>query len=185
MSKYNVYQQHKYSQILRTVDKNTYDAYKRMTSNNNTSRISTRAQTDCCPPSGFRASKDKKKISYTNFIAKKTQQQPQSLCPFGFTERRFKWQNLYDKNHVINGTDQTKGKKKLKRKGSFDGGFLDFYDRQKAAAETNKPYRHQKKNVNILRKTHSNKHSRNRNLMLFDSQRVIQPELNVRTIILD
>ena len=182
MSKHNFYQQNKYSKILRSVDKNTYDAYKRMTSNNNTSRISTRSQTDCCPSSGFRSSKDNKKISYTNFIAKKAQQQQQSLCPFGFTEKRFKWQNLNDKSNLINVNEKAKGKKQLKRKSSFDGGFLDFYNRQKAEIESNKPYRFQKKNANILRKTHSQDHSRNRNLMMFDSQRVIQPELNVKNI---
>jgi hypothetical protein len=182
MSKFNYYQQNKYAKILRSVDKNTYDAYKRMTSNNNTSRISTRSQTDWCPSSGFRSSKDNKKISYTNFIAKKAQQQQQSLCPFGFTEKRFKWQNLNDKSNLINVNDKAKGKKQLKRKSSFDGGFLDFYNRQKAEIESNKPYRFQKKNANILRKTHSQDHSRNRNLMMFDSQRVIQPELNVRNI---
>lgn len=169
-------EKHQHSKILRTFDKTTYNAYKRMTSNNNTSRISTstRAQTDYCP-SAIRS--HPKKLSYTAFIARKTQ--PQSMCPFGFTEKRFKWQNLLDKSNLVHPDDKRNRKRKVKRKSSLDGGFVDFFNKQKSEMEANKAYRFQKKNICILRANHSQEHSRNRNLMLYDSQRVIQPELNV------
>ena len=174
------------SKLLRLIETPSYNAYKKMISNSSSStQISTYSPTDLNNTGNWKATpKYPKKFTNSSFIKPCTFQIfHQPLCPFGFTEKRFKWQNLNDKSTVVNPNDKGNKIKRIKKQSSFDGGFLKFYDKSTLHLETNKPIHFQKRNVKTIRKAFSqgclNKKNVNKSLIHYDSQRVIHPEKNV------
>ena len=172
------------SKLLRIIETPSYNAYKKMISNSSSStQMGTYTHTDL--NNTVKAiPKYPKKFTYSSFITPSSFQLfHQPLCPFGFTEKRFKWQNLNDKNTIVNPCDKGHKIKRIKKQGSFDGGFLKFYDKTTLQLETNKPIHFQKRNVKTIRKAFSqgclNKQNVNKSLIRYDSQRVIHPEKNV------
>ena len=174
------------SKLLRIIETPSYNAYKKMISNSSSStQISTYAPTEMNNTINRKvAPKYPKKLTNSSFITPCTfQLLHQPLCPFGFTEKRFKWQNLNDKSTTVDPCDKGNKIKRIKKQGSFDEGFLKFYDKAALQLERSKPIRFQKRNVKTIRKAFSqgsfNKKILNKSLTHYDSQRVIHPEKNV------
>ena len=153
--------QNQYSLMLNNLNRNTYYAYKKMLENNihkktdknydiNNNKYENSKNLTC-------------KNSYSNFGMIKQK----SYCPFGFTEKRFKWQNLKDQSNVIEPDDAKNKLRRIKIKNELDGGFKKFYN--------NKKYSNQEKNLN---KSMENQTILQRRNSFYATRRVIQPEFD-------
>ncbi len=139
----------KYSLILFNLDRNTYNAYRKMmetsqrkykNNNNNNNSLSS-------------------KSSYSNLLNLKKK----SYIPFSYSERRFEWQNMKNPSNLL---EFEKGKSKLKRiliRNELDGGFKKFYE---------------KNNRKNLNKSMENKYPIQKKNSLISTKRVIQPSLD-------
>ncbi len=147
--------------MLNNLNRNTYYAYKKMLENNIQKKTEKNYDINNCK---YENSKNLTcKNSYSNFgmINQK------SYCPFGFTEKRFKWQNLKDQSNVIE-PDDTKNKlRRIKIKNELEGGFKNFFNNTKK--------RNEHRNLN---KSMENKTILQRRNSFFATRRVIQPEFD-------
>lgn len=163
----------RYSMLLLNSDKGLSRAYQKMIlqkqkqkyQHKPTSQRTTTVQSDI---SHLRSETEYKKQSYANFIAIRNQ----SSYPFGQTEKRFKWQNLDDKSNLVDPNDQKNRIKRVYVKDSFQGGFVDFFNRSKniqlSQEKKKKPKRGQSLDGNCSIKFDT-----------IDTRRVIQPEYDV------
>ncbi len=153
--------QNQFSLMLNNLNRNTYYAYKKMLENNIQKKTEKNYDINNCK---YENSKNLTcKNSYSNFgmINQK------SYCPFGFTEKRFKWQNLKDQSNVIE-PDDTKNKlRRIKIKNELEGGFKNFFNNTKK--------RNEHRNLN---KSMENKTILQRRNSFFATRRVIQPEFD-------
>ena len=153
--------QNQFSLMLNNLNRNTYYAYKKMLENNIQKKTEKNYDINNCK---YENSKNLTcKNSYSNFGMIKQK----SYCPFGFTEKRFKWQNLKDQSNVIE-PDDTKNKlRRIKIKNELEGGFKYFFNNTKN--------RNEHRNLN---KSMENKTILQRRNSFFATRRVIQPEFD-------
>ena len=153
--------QNQYSLMLNNLNRNTYYAYKKMLENNIQKKTEKNYDIN-----NYKYENSKNltcKNSYSNFGMIKQK----SYCPFGFTEKRFKWQNLKDQSNVIE-PDDTKNKlRRIKIKNELEGGFKNFFNNTKN--------RNEHRNLN---KSMENKTILQRRNSFFATRRVIQPEFD-------
>ena len=147
--------------MLNNLNRNTYYAYKKMLENNIQKKTEKNYDIN-----NYKYENSKNltcKNSYSNFGMIKQK----SYCPFGFTEKRFKWQNLKDQSNVIE-PDDTKNKlRRIKIKNELEGGFKNFFNNTKN--------RNEHRNLN---KSMENKTILQRRNSFFATRRVIQPEFD-------
>ena len=153
--------QNQFSLMLNNLNRNTYYAYKKMLENNIQKKTEKNYDIN-----NYKYENSKNltcKNSYSNFGMIKQK----SYCPFGFTEKRFKWQNLKDQSNVIE-PDDTKNKlRRIKIKNELEGGFKNFFNNTKN--------RNEHRNLN---KSMENKTILQRRNSFFATRRVIQPEFD-------
>ena len=153
--------QNQFSLMLNNLNRNTYYAYKKMLENNIQKKTEKNYDIN-----NYKYENSKNltcKNSYSNFGMIKQK----SYCPFGFTEKRFKWQNLKDQSNVIE-PDDTKNKlRRIKIKNELEGGFKYFFNNTK-----------NRKEHRNLNKSMENKTILQRRNSFFATRRVIQPEFD-------
>ena len=147
--------------MLNNLNRNTYYAYKKMLENNIQKKSEKHFDINY---NKYEYPKNlTNKNSYSNFGMVKQK----SYCPFGFTEKRFKWQNLKDQSNLIEPDDAKNKLRRIKIKNELDGGFKKFYN--------NKKYSNQEKNLN---KSMENQTILQRRNSFYATRRVIQPEFD-------
>lgn len=175
-----------YANLLRKADKNAYNNYKRMSaSSKNTTSAQSARETNSI--SHLKSETNAKKLSYAKFMLMRNQ----SSYPFGQTEKRFKWQNLKDPSNPIGLTDKGNSKKHFKRKNSFDGGFLEFFQKNNNSIDNNHNHNNNKPNkhytidyCNSSRIKPSKRQCSVDNInTIYSTQRVIVPEQNVSDLL--
>ena len=153
--------QNQYSLMLNNLNRNTYYAYKKMLENNIQKKSEKHFDINY---NKYEYPKNlTNKNSYSNFGMIKQK----SYCPFGFTEKRFKWQNLKDQSNLIEPDDAKNKLRRIKIKNELDGGFKKFYN--------NKKYSNQEKNLN---KSMENQTILQRRNSFYATRRVILPEFD-------
>ncbi len=153
--------QNQYSLMLNNLNRNTYYAYKKMLENNIQKKSEKHFDINY---NKYEYPKNlTNKNSYSNFGMVKQK----SYCPFGFTEKRFKWQNLKDQSNLIEPDDAKNKLRRIKIKNELDGGFKKFYN--------NKKYSNQEKNLN---KSMENQTILQRRNSFYATRRVILPEFD-------
>ena len=111
--------------MLNNLNRNTYYAYRKMLENNNQKKSEKNLNINNNKYENTNNLTNKN--SYSNFRMVKQK----SYCPFGFTEKRFKWQNLKDQSNLIEPNDVKNKLKRIKINNELDGGFKKFYNNSK------------------------------------------------------
>jgi len=153
--------QNQYSLMLNNLNRNTYYAYRKMLENNNQKKSEKNLNIN------NNKYENTNNLTYKNSYSNFRMVKQKSYCPFGFTEKRFKWQNLKDQSNLIEPNDVKNKLKRIKINNELDGGFKKFYN--------NKKYKNQEKKLNKSMEKQTILQKRN---SFFATRRVIQPEFD-------